>query len=193
SLTFNDYLLFVKKYIEEILKKEKVKKIVLIGHSFGGRIGIYLSALYPDMIDSLVLTGASGISRSLPSLRKRIVFILTKIFRPIFLLPFISSFYRLFRKAVYYSIGEMDYYKAGKLSETFKNVYKVSVLDELKKIHIPTLIVWGSLDTITPLDDARKMHEGIKGSKLVFVKNATHKLPYQMPIDFSTIILEFIK
>lgn len=191
-LEFDDYVQFVKTFIEKSLHHTKQKKIVLLGHSFGGRIAIRVAKLYPALIDSLVLTGASGIPRPLPSLKKKLVYALTKATRPVFSIPPFSFFYAFFRKAVYYSIGEMDYYKAASLRETFKNVYQVSILPDLPEISVPTLIVWGENDTFTPLADGQLMHEKIQNSKLVVIPDATHKLPYENPEIFAKQLSEFI-
>lgn len=189
ELFFDDYVDFVKDF----LKEKKLKKIILLGHSFGGRVAIHFTALYPQSVLSLVLTGASGIPRPLPSLKKKIVYTITKISRPIFSIPPFSFFYALFRKLVYYSIGEMDYYKSGSLAKTFQNVYKVSIVDDLEKISVPTYIIWGEKDTITPLADGLLMHQKIHGSKLKIISSATHKLPYESPRIFAEEILTFLK
>lgn len=189
ALSFEDYLQFVHDFI---VKKIKVKKVILIGHSFGGRIAIRFSTLYPELVGALILTGASGIPRPLPSLKKKLIYGVTKVTRPLFAIPPFSWFYTAFRKCVYYAIGEMDYYKAGSLQETFKNVYKVSIVPDLEKITIPTLIVWGSEDTFTPLADGKLIHDKIQKSQLVILPQATHKLPYEHPKKFAEEIISFI-
>lgn len=189
ELFFDDYVDFVKDFI----KKRKLTRVILLGHSFGGRVAITFTAVYPQYVTCLVLTGASGVPRPLPSLKKKAVHVATKIIKPLFTIPPLSLFYAFFRKLVYYSIGEMDYYKANKLSKTFKNVYQVSIVGDLEKIVVPTLIVWGEKDTFTPLADGKLMHERIKKSKLVVVKNASHKLPYENPKEFTKIVINFLQ
>lgn len=191
TLTFEDYISFVWKYIQKVTKTTKQKKIILVGHSFGGRIAIRFSSLYPELVKSLILTGASGIPQKL-SVKKRIAVLATKVLKPIFLIPPFSFAYKFFRKVVYYSIGENDYYKAGRLSETFKNVYKISIVKDLKTLNVPTLIIWGEMDKVTPIKDAKVIHKSVKGSKLVVVKNATHKLPYENAQCFAQEILKSI-
>lgn len=188
DLTFDDYIQFLADFIKE----KNLKKVILLGHSFGGRIAIRYTALHPEIVEKLILTGASGIPHPLPSLKKKIIFIATKITRPIFLLPPFSLFYKLFRKAVYYSLGEMDYYQAGSLAQTFKNVYKVSIADNLERINNPTLLLWGENDTITPLVDGQYMQAQLKNSKLVVIPNATHKLPYEKPLEFAQAVVRFL-
>ena len=103
-----------------------------------------------------------------------------------------SLFYKFFRKLIYYAIGEMDYYKAESLAQTFKNTYQVSIVDSLKKIQIPTLIVWGEKDSITPLADGEYMHRHIKNSEFIVIPNATHRLPYDNADEFAKYIIKFI-
>jgi UDP-N-acetylmuramoyl-tripeptide--D-alanyl-D-alanine ligase len=152
---FSDYVQFV----HDFFKKKKLSKAILIGHSFGGRVAIRFAARFPNLVYKLILTGASGIPRPLPTLKKKITYVATKVLRPLFMIPPLSLFFGFFRKLVYYSIGEMDYYKSGNLSETFKNVYNVSILPDLPLVKAPTLLVWGEKDTITPLADAEVMRE----------------------------------
>jgi len=188
ALTFDDYLLFVKDFIQE----KKLKKIILVGHSFGGRIAIAFAAKYPELVSKLILVSASGIPHPLSSLKKKIAYVVTKIIGPIFAIPPLSLFYNLLRKLMYYSIGEMDYYKSGNLKQTFKNVYQVSIVPDLEKITVKTLILWGEIDTFTLLKDGKLMHECIKNSQLVIIHNAGHKFIYENPEKFVKEVLKFI-
>jgi len=185
-MTFEDYLAFIEKKIGK-------EKVILIGHSFGGRLAIKFTAENPKRVEKLILTGASGIPRPLPSFRKKAIFVITKLLGPFIFLLHKTVLYAYIRKLTYYAIGEMDYYKAGKLSDTFKRVYQISILPDLAKITTPTLIVWGENDMVTPLLDGQTMQSKIKDAKLIVVKGATHKLPYQMPHVFIEHILPFLK
>jgi pimeloyl-ACP methyl ester carboxylesterase len=188
ALTFNDYCTFVYQLIT---KEIKAKKVILIGHSFGGRIAIRFTHEHPNLVEKLVLTGASGIPHQLP-LKKRIISTVSKIIKPIFTIPPFSFFYRFSRKFVYRSLGEMDYYKAGPLQETFKNVYMVSIVDDLDKISVPTQLIWGKDDTFTPIADGALMHKKIADSQFVMIPDATHKLPYERPDIFAQTVIPFI-
>lgn len=189
ELFFADYVSFVKDFLQQ----KKLKRVILLGHSFGGRIAIAFTALYPESVSKLVLVNASGIVRPLPSLKKKAVYFITKLSKPIFGLPGLSHLYKFFRKAVYYSIGEMDYYNAKSLAKTFTNIYRVSIVEQLSKISVPTLIVWGENDTMTPLADGKLMRQKIKDSTFIVVKGATHRLPYENPDVFAQEVLKFIQ
>ncbi len=187
QLFFKDYIDFVTLF----LKKHKLKKVILIGHSFGGRIAIAVAKEYPELISKLILASASGIPRKL-SLKKMIAQLIAKTGKHVFTLPLLRPFYQPLRKFLYVSIGEMDYYKARHLEKTFKNVYRVDVSADLPKIGTPTLIVWGEDDSFTPVADGMLMHEKIKNSKLTIVADGTHRFPYERPSEFVSIVLDFL-
>lgn len=192
ELEFEDYVQFAKKYIEDVLHTSKRNKVILIGHSFGGRIAIKISSDYPTLVGKLVLTGASGITHPLPSLKKKIIFVITKLVRPIFTIFPFSLLYTFFRKLIYQMIGEMDYFNAGNLAKTFKNVYQVNIVKDLQHISVPTFLLWGENDTYIAPTDGKFMQENIPNSKLIIIPHATHKLPYENPDIFVKKVLAFI-
>jgi pimeloyl-ACP methyl ester carboxylesterase len=176
-------------------QREKKEKILLIGHSFGGRIAIKYAVKYPEEIDKLILTGAAGIKHKL-TLKQKTFFILTKIGKTIFSLPIINFFqnpiYKLFSKIA--RSRKKDYYNASpRMKEIMKNVLAEDLTDYFDKIKIPTLLIWGKEDKTTPLADGEIMNEKIENSKLVVVDDANHSLPYQKPEEFVKIMEEFIK
>ena len=66
--TLDDYVLFLKKFIETL----KIDNPILIGHSFGGRIAIKFSSLYK--VNKLILVDSAGIRHRSMSLYKKIIF-----------------------------------------------------------------------------------------------------------------------
>ncbi len=212
----DDYVEFVDEFIEktsrksgfelvkDLLKKfdsaktarvEEKIKLILIGHSFGGRIAIKYAAKYPEKIDKLILTGAAGIKHKL-TLKQKLLFILTKIGKAIFSLPIISflqnPIYNIFSKIA--RSRKKDYYNASlRMKEVMKNVLVEDLMDYFDKIKTPTLLVWGREDKTTPLADGELMNEKIKDSELKIIDDANHSLPYQKPEEFVKVIEEFIK
>ncbi len=186
-LTLADYVNFVKDFIKKNIKQD----LVIIGHSFGARVAIVLASQNPENLKKLVLTGAPGIRRPLP-LRSKIAFFLAKTASGIFTVPPFSFLQGFFRKLLYKFTGEFDYYKAGNLRETFKNIIAHELTDHLAKIKIPTLLVWGEQDLIVPVSDGQAMREFISNAKLIVIRTANHKLPYLQPDIFVKTILPFL-
>lgn len=59
-----DYPLTVKDYADgvlELMDKLNIEKATLVGHSFGGRVAIYIAAKYPEKVEKLVLVDSAGI------------------------------------------------------------------------------------------------------------------------------------
>ena len=177
------------------LSSQRSQRLILIGHSFGGRVAIKYAAKYPKKIDKLILTGAAGIKHKL-TIKQKVFFILAKTGKAFFSLPIINNFQKPAHK-IFSKIArgrKKDYYNASpRMKEIMKNVLAEDLMDYLGKIKSPTLLVWGREDKTTPLADGEIMNEKIKNSKLVVVDGANHSLPYQKPEEFAEIIEGFIK
>ncbi len=61
------------------------------------------------------------------------------------------------------------------------------------KIDVPTLIIVGEEDAITPPEDSRIMHEAIRGSRLVIVPQAGHLAPTEQPGPVAEAVRAFVK
>jgi 3-oxoadipate enol-lactonase len=63
----------------------------------------------------------------------------------------------------------------------------------LEKISVPTLILVGADDTLTPVADSQKMHEAIAGSRLVVLEKAAHVSNLEQTTQFNQALLDFLK
>ena len=161
----NDYIDWLKRKVD----KEK-DKVILIGHSNGGRIAAALTSIYPQKIDHLILIDSAGIYHDELNIKLRILFFTTlaKIGKKL-------TDSAILRKLLYKLAKETDYNNATPLmQDTMKNLIKSDLSFRLAKITTPTLIIWGELDKITPVNDAKIFHNLIKNSKLHIVKTARH-------------------
>jgi 3-oxoadipate enol-lactonase len=64
--------------------------------------------------------------------------------------------------------------------------------ERLSQINVPTLIVVGREDPITPVADSQKMHERIAGSQLVVIENASHVSNIEQPEQFNRALKDFL-
>lgn len=210
----DDYVKFVDKFIETATRKkgfeliknilknfdpkkavyiQKKDKIILIGHSFGGRIAIKYAIKHPEKIERLILTGAAGIKHPL-DIKQKIFFATAKIGKKIFLLPALSKLNGYAKKILYKAAKEKDYHAASpRMKEIMKNAIGEDLTPVLSDIKIPTLILWGRDDHSTPLSDGNIMSEKIENSEMIIIDDANHSLPYQKPEEFAKAVVEFIK
>jgi 3-oxoadipate enol-lactonase len=63
----------------------------------------------------------------------------------------------------------------------------------LATIDVPTLIVVGAEDTLTPPAEARAMHERLRGSRLEVVSEAGHICNLERPAAFNHVVSEFVE
>lgn len=62
----------------------------------------------------------------------------------------------------------------------------------LSQITVPTLIVVGKEDPITPVQDSEKMYQAIGGARLVVFENASHVSNLERPQEFNHALREFL-
>ncbi len=185
SMNLDDYVDFISDFI----KKNKISKPILIGHSFGGRVAIKYAFKYPNQILKLILTGVPIIRNR--SFSKKIAFLLAVVGGKILkIFPIIVR--EFFRKSLYSLLGEWDYYKAGSLKQVFKNIINEDLIGYLKKIQSPIIFVWGKEDQITPVADLEKINKIVPGLKFLIIPDVGHKLPYTNPEVFLNTVESFI-
>jgi pimeloyl-ACP methyl ester carboxylesterase len=62
----------------------------------------------------------------------------------------------------------------------------------LAGIDVPTLVVVGEEDTITPVKEARAMHQGIRASRLEIIPSAGHLSNVERPAAFNAALSDFV-
>lgn len=145
----------VKDYtnmLHEFLLSIGVNKPVLIGHSFGGRISIKYGSIYD--VERIILFGSPCIRvEKKPDFKQKIY----KYTKHTLLGPIIREL-----------IASPDYKAASKIMrETLVKVVNEDLLDDAKKISVPTLLIWGDHDEAVPIDLARKQVESMKDAALI--------------------------
>lgn len=189
TFDLDDYV----KYVTSYLKKKKIDKILLIGHSFGGRIGIKLAVFHPEFLSGMILTGVPGFT---PVLRIKVLFfiLLAKIGKLVFSFPVIRSFKNDFQKLLYKLAKATDYYNTKEnMRETFQNIVKEELKGYMIRIIVPTYLIWGSEDRIVPLSIANKMLRVINNSHLSIIDHGKHLVPITHMIEFADITEKFMK
>jgi pimeloyl-ACP methyl ester carboxylesterase len=63
----------------------------------------------------------------------------------------------------------------------------------LRKLALPTLILWGEKDTVVPVYQANDLHEWVKDSKLVILSGASHPCYLDKPDEFHAALIEFLR
>ena len=168
----DDYVDFVLHFIDTF----SLKKLSVVVHSFGGRVFFKMNARenLPFSIERAVLIDSAGI---LPkkSFRQKVslrcykigrAFMSTKVMH--FLYPDAVDNMRRRR-------GSSDYNSATPLMRaTLVKVVNEDLQPIIGLVQCPTLLIWGDLDTATPIGDAKRMEELIADAGLVVCEGAGH-------------------
>jgi pimeloyl-ACP methyl ester carboxylesterase len=163
---------------------------IILGHSFGGRIGIRLASSFP--VKKLVLIDSAGIKsrRSIVYYGKVYSF---KIASRILKLPIINHFTANILGVLRNKFGSKDYQNASpRLREILVKTVNEDLRNLLPHIKCPTLLVWGDKDTATPIADALLMKELIPDAGLVRFPTAGHFSYLERLDEFSIVIDNFL-
>lgn len=153
-----------------------IKKLSLIGHSFGGRIIFKLFALQNKGFDieKAVLIDSAGIRPKL-SLKKRIRQRYYKICKRVLSIGIVKWFYPDALSALQSRFGSADYNSATPIMrETLVKVVNEDLSHIIPLVCVPALLIWGENDTATPFSDAEKLQALIPDSGIVKIKGAGH-------------------
>ena len=167
--------------VEEILKKLKVKKPTMIGHSFGGRVSIVYASR--NDVDKVILFGSPCIRHEEKlSLKVRTLKFAKKV-------PLVNKLEGFAKK----HIGSRDYKNA---SEMMRKILVETVNQDLseyaKKITAPTLLMWGDNDTEEPVERAQELEKIMKDAGLIVFPNSSHYAYLENLNQVIKIIKEFV-
>ena len=158
SLTIYDYV----EILEELLESLNIHKPIMMGHSFGGRVGILYASR--NSVEKLVLFGAPCVRHQRKSTKETVLKTLKK-------LPGMNKIGEYAKKY----IGSTDYRNASPIMrETLVNVINEDLSSYAKKIQCPTLLIWGTNDTEAPLDEAKELEALLVDGGLVELPGRTH-------------------
>ena len=181
----DDYVDIVAAFVQKL----NLDVAVVVGHSFGGRIamkGIARDTLAPK---KLVLIASSGVAKR-NTLRINALKALAKVGK-LATLPLPRRIRNSLRERLYKNIRS-DYANAGALRETFKNILAEDLSKAAGRIQTPTLLIWGSADTETPLEEGLRLSELIRGSIFTLVQAAGHFVHRDHPKEVAAAIEKFL-
>jgi len=186
----------VKEYGNFVLNLTKILELqnfFLLGHSFGGRVAIKFSVLYPEKIKSLILCDSAGIKQKW-GIGEKLIFQISKIGNAIFTPTPLRRFKDKAKNLFYIFLRHRDYAKAdGTMRETIKKVLTEDLLKDLPQIKIRTLIIWGESDKLVPVKYAHIFKEKIENSELKILPKIGHSPHLEVPEKLAEIIINFLR
>lgn len=179
AFSLSDYV----QELKDLLDNFEIHSLVLVGHSFGGRVAIKFSFLYQNEYDifKICLVDSAGIKP-----RRNL-----KYFFHYYRFKFYKKFLPNSQKLK--TFGSSDYKKLSKIMKlTFIKVVNEDLSTISKFITHDALIIWGKNDTETKLYMAKKLNKYIKNSRLVIFNNAGHYSFLDKPFEFANLLDSFV-
>ena len=167
--------------LEKFVTLVGIKKPIVIGHSFGGRVAIRFSARNP--VEKLVLFGSPCI-RIQENLSLKV-----KILKKLKTLPGMNAIGEYMKQF----IGSRDYKAASPIMrQTLVEVVNEDLSKYAREIEEPTLLIWGEHDEEAPLSDAKELEKIMIDAALIILPGTHYAYLENLP-RVVTILNNFFK
>ncbi|MEZ5281490.1 MAG: alpha/beta hydrolase [Acidimicrobiales bacterium] len=163
------------RQIAPILDEMKLP-VVVVAHSFGGRVAVNLAQQRPAAIAGLVLTGVPLLRRQGSANKSPLAFRIGKRMHKLGLVPDTKM------EELRTRYGSADYRAAsGVMRDILVKAVNESYEEQLAAISCPVDLVWGDDDTAAPADIATRAETMLHDCHLTVVGDADHFLPLSHP------------
>ena len=179
-------------FLEDFVAFKELSNVTVIGNSLGGHIGLLYTLKNQNNVNKLVLTGSSGLFENSMggSFPKR-------------------GSYDYIKERVAYTFYNPEVATKDLVDEVFettssipkcmsivgiaKSAQRHNLAKDLHEINVPTLLVWGLNDTITPPHVGYEFNRLIAGSELYFIDKCSHAPMMEHPREFNVILERFLE
>jgi len=167
--------------------------VVLVGNSIGGHVSARLAIEQPDLVSALVLLGSSGLREE-------------RVMSEFRLAPsrewladrFGLMFHRPAQHANAVDLDLLcDMFTKRDATRSFIRLARSTRGDHLgsslDRVRVPTLVLWGRDDVVTPRSAAEGFVRGIRGAELDWIDECGHAPMVEQPVAVSRAIRRFLE
>lgn len=176
------------QWVADFIAAGPVRPVVL-GNSLGGAIALALGLGRPELVRGLVLWGTGARLKVLPAILEGLK----------------NDYAATVRMLVGYAYAQgsdpalkdaggkgMAQTAPGVLLGDYSACNDFDVMERLAEISLPTLVVCGEEDKLTPVKYARHLAQGIAGASLAVVAGAGHVLHQEKPLESAAALKGFL-
>ena len=181
----------LRKFVEEFVAFKKLEGMTIMGNSLGGHVALVYTLKNPQKVKKLILTGSSGLFEdsmggSYPKrgnyqyIKERVAYT--------FYNPEVAT--KELVDEVFETTNSIP--KCMRIVAIAKSAQRNNLADEIPNINVPTLLVWGLNDTITPPMVAHEFNRLIPRSSLKFIDKCCHAPMMEHPEKFNELVEDFL-
>jgi 2-hydroxy-6-oxonona-2,4-dienedioate hydrolase len=179
------------KHVQKFIDARELTQVHLMGNSLGGHVGLVYALKHQDKVKTITLTGSSGLyehgmGETYPK-RGDYEYIRKKT-ELTFYNPKVAS--KELVDEIYSIVNNR--LKALKIISLARSAIKHHLGNELNEIRVPTCLIWGKNDTITPPMVAEEFKTLIPNSELYWIDKCGHAPMMEVPEEFNRILDEFL-
>ena len=179
------------EFIKGFLTWKGITNFTILGNSLGGHVGLVYTLRNPANVKRLILTGSSGLFEngmggsypkrgSLEYIRERVAYT--------FYDPATATEDLI--QEVFETTKSIQ--KCLRIVAIAKSAQRHNLAHDLHQISIPTLLVWGLNDTITPPEVGHEFNKLMPNSELRFIDKCCHAPMMEQPVVFNQYVDHFL-
>ncbi len=180
------------KFIKDFIEFRDLGKVILLGNSLGGHIALLATKMYPELIKGLVITGSSGLyenamGESYP--RRGDYEFIKKKAQNVFYDPAVAT--KEIVDEVYVTVSDRN--KLIKTLAIAKSAIRHNMAKDLPNMDIPTCIIWGKDDNVTPPEVAEDFNRLLPDSDLYWIDKCGHAAMMEHPDLFNDLLYDWLQ
>jgi pimeloyl-ACP methyl ester carboxylesterase len=181
----------LSSFLAKFVKFKNLNNFTLIGNSLGGHVALLYVLKHPEKVKAMVLAGSSGLYEdsfggSFPK-RESYDYVQEKVaytfYDPKTATPELVN-------EVFDTVNNRE--KVIRILAMAKSAIRHNMAKDLPRIKVPSCIVWGKDDKVTPPRVAEQFHELLPNSELHWVDKCGHAPMMERPEEFNVILHGFL-
>ena len=179
-------------FLDDFLLFKGLENVFLLGNSLGGHIALLFSKFHPEKVKGLIITGSSGLYENsmgdgYPK-RGDYDYIKTKS-EEVFYDPKVAT--KEIVDEVFETVNDRN--KLLKTLAIAKSAIRHNMAKDLPNMQIPTAIIWGAQDSVTPPNVAEEFHSLLPNSSLFWIDKCGHAPMMEHPSRFNEIMYSWMQ
>lgn len=187
----NTNVINLARYIERFIEYRQFEKVTLLGNSLGGHVALVYALNNMHKVHSLILTGSSGLYEnafggSFP--RREDKEFLRKKIAVTFYDPAMTTDELV--DEVYQIVNDRS--KLIRILAIAKSAIRHNMAKDLSRFEMPSCLIWGRNDTITPPEVAEEFHQLLVNSELFWIEKCGHAAMMEHPAEFNRLLNDWL-